>query len=353
MPQTTNVAALEAKYARAAEVSVANYAFYMGTTNDNLEVIKSLDPTIACGIKIFMGASTGNMLVDDPTTLDGFFAHAPIPIVTHCEDTPMILAIEDEMRERFGDNVPVSLHGEIRSREACIKSTRTAIELARKHGTKLHVLHISTAQELALFEEHTQLSDLKNANISAEACVHHLFFSDKDYHTLGTQIKCNPSIKQEQDRSAILDAVRRDVIDIVATDHAPHTWQEKQSTYFKAPSGVPLVQHALLSLFEHYHKGDLTLETIVQKTSHAPAERFSIKDRGYLREGYFADLALVDLQTPITVGEDNILYKCGWSPFAGRTLKSSIAGTWVNGVQAYDGQYTTEQVLGQRIRFNR
>ncbi len=352
-PQTTNAEALEAKYRRAAEVSVANYAFYLGATNDNLEEIKALDPKAACGVKVFMGASTGNMLVDKEEILDGIFANAPTPIATHCEDTPTIAALEEAARAKYGEAVPMKLHGEIRSREACIKSTEMAIALARKHGSRLHVLHISTADELALFEAGKTLDSLGRANITAEACVHHLYYSDADYDRLGAQIKCNPSIKTERDRRAILDAVRRDVIDIIATDHAPHTWEEKQGTYFKAPSGVPLVQHALLSLFEHYHNGDLTLDTIVQKTSHAVAERFNLVDRGYLREGYFADLVLVDLNRPYTVTKDNLLYKCQWSPFEGNTLRSTIAGTWVNGHHAYDGHHATTEVLGQRLAFNR
>ncbi|MBY6185210.1 dihydroorotase [Marinobacter hydrocarbonoclasticus] len=352
-PQTTNVDALEAKYRRAAEVSVANYSFYLGATNDNLEDIKALNPNAACGVKVFMGASTGNMLVDREEILDGIFANAPTPIATHCEDTPTIAGLEEAARAKYGEAVPMKLHGEIRSREACIKSTKMAIALAKKHGSRLHVLHISTADELALFEAGKTLDSLGRANITAEACVHHMYYSDADYDTLGSQIKCNPSIKTERDRLAILDAVRRDVIDIIATDHAPHTWEEKQGTYFKAPSGVPLVQHALLSLFEHYHNGDLTLDTIVQKTSHAVAERFNLKDRGYLREGYFADLVLVDLNKPYTVTKDNLLYKCQWSPFEGNTLRSTIAGTWVNGHHAFDGINATSEVLGQRMAFNR
>ncbi len=352
-PQTTNVEALEAKFSRAAEVSVANHSFYLGATNDNLEVIKSLDPHAACGIKIFMGASTGNMLVDNEATLAGIFANAPIPVATHCEDSPMIAANEAAARAKYGEAVPIHLHGEIRSREACIASTKLAIGLARTHGTRLHVLHISTAEELALFEAGKKLSALRDANITAEACVHHLYYSDADYARLGAQIKCNPSIKTERDRLALLDAVRRDIIDIIATDHAPHTWEEKQGTYFNAPSGVPLVQHALLSLFEHYHAGALSLETIVQKTSHAVAERFNLKDRGYLREGYHADLALVDLEQPFKVTKENLLYKCGWSSFEGQTMRSRIAGTWVGGHHVYDGETASQQPVGQRLTFNR
>ncbi|WP_417349046.1 dihydroorotase [Ferrimonas sp.] len=352
-PQTTNADALEAKYTRAAEVSVANYAFYLGATNDNLEDIRNLDPQAACGIKIFMGASTGNMLVDNRDTLEAIFASAKVPVVTHCEDTPMIDANEDAARAKYGEAVPMKLHGEIRSREACIKSTKMAIELAKAHGTRLHVLHITTADELALFEAHKSLDSLATANITAEACVHHLFFSDKDYDTLGAQIKCNPSVKTERDRQALLDAVKRDVIDVIATDHAPHTWEEKQNTYFKAPSGVPLVQHALLSLLEHVHDGVLSLESVVQKTSHAVAERFNLKERGYLREGYHADLVLIDLEKPYPVSKDNLLYKCQWSPFEGYTFRSTIAATWVGGIMAYDGQEVISEPVGQRLSFDR
>ncbi len=352
-PQTTNVEALQAKFARAAEVSVANHSFYLGATNDNLEVIKSLDPNAACGIKIFMGASTGNMLVDNEETLAGIFANAPIPVATHCEDSPMIAINEEAARAKYGEAVPMQLHGSIRSREACIKSTKTAMELARKYGTRLHVLHISTAEELALFEAGKKLDALGTANITAEACVHHLFYSEQDYLTLGSQIKCNPSIKTERDRLALLDAVRRDIIDIIATDHAPHTWDEKQGTYFKAPSGVPLVQHALQSLFEHYHAGELSLETIVQKTSHAVAERYNLKERGYLREGYHADLVLVDLDKPYHVNKDNLLYKCNWSSFENTTLRSTIASTWVGGHRVFDGRNASSEAVGQALTFNR
>ncbi|QIZ76372.1 dihydroorotase [Ferrimonas lipolytica] len=352
-PQTTNIEALQAKFARAAEVSVANHSFYLGATNDNLEQIKALDPNAACGIKIFMGASTGNMLVDNEETLAGIFANAPIPVATHCEDSPMIAQLEEQARAKYGEAVPMQMHANIRSREACIKSTKTAMELARRYGTRLHVLHISTAEELALFEAHKKLSSLATANITAEACVHHLFYSEQDYLTLGSQIKCNPSVKTERDRLALLDAVRRDVIDIIATDHAPHTWEEKQGTYFKAPSGVPLVQHALQSLFEHYHEGALSLETIVQKTSHAVAERFNLKDRGYLREGYHADLVLVDLDKPYPVNKQNLLYKCNWSSFENTVMRSTISSTWVGGHRVFDGSHASSEAVGQALTFNR
>lgn len=353
-PQTTNLQALEDKYTRASQSSLANFAFYLGATNDNLEEIKRLDPNQACGVKIFMGASTGNMLVDNPETLDAIFANSPVVIATHCEDTPMIAINEAAMRGKYGDNVPMSLHGEIRSREACLKSSKMAAELAIKHKSRLHILHLTTADELYLFQAGKKLADLKGANITAEACVHHLYFNDSDYERLGSLIKCNPAVKTRADQLAIQQAVNNDVIDIIATDHAPHTWDEKHAdSYFKAPSGLPLVQHALLSLFDLHAQGIFSLEKIVQKTSHAVAERFELKDRGYLREGYIADLALVDLNTPFNVTKENIRYHCGWSPFDGHQFKASIAGTWVNGKHVFDGSKFIDNSLGERLQFNR
>lgn len=353
-PQTTNLQALEDKYTRASQSSLANFAFYLGATNDNLEEIKRLDPNQACGVKIFMGASTGNMLVDNSATLDGIFANSPVVIATHCEDSPTIAANEAAMREKYGDAVPMELHGEIRSREACLKSSQLATELAIRHKARLHVLHLTTADELYLFEPAKQLAQLKGANITAEVCVHHLSFNDSDYARLGSQIKCNPAIKTLADQQALIDAVNRDIIDIIATDHAPHTWEEKQAdSYFKAPSGLPLVQHALLSLLDLHAKGHFSLEKIVQKTSHAVAERFELKDRGYLREGYLADLVLVDLNKPFEATLENTRYHCGWSPFTGHKFAASISGTWVNGKQLFDGSRFIDNTLGQRLTFNR
>lgn len=353
-PQTTNLAALEDKYDRASQSSLANFSFYLGATNDNLEEIKRLDPNSACGIKIFMGASTGNMLVDNEDTLNGIFASSPIVIATHCESSPMIEAKEAEYRAKYGDNIPMNLHGEIRSREACLASSRLATELAIKHKSRLHVLHLTTADELYLFEKNKQLADLKGANITAEVCAHHLFFNDSDYDKLGSLIKCNPAVKKASDQLALIKAVQDDVIDIIATDHAPHTWDEKQApSYFKAPSGLPLVQHALVSVLEHYHNGHFSLEKIVQKTSHAVAERYQLKDRGYLREGYMADLTLIDLNNPFTVNKENVRYHCGWSPFDGYTFQSQIAGTWVNGNHVFDGDKFVNNQIGQRLAFDR
>ncbi|SFX50818.1 dihydroorotase [Marinospirillum alkaliphilum] len=348
-PLTINAQALEDKYQRATGRSRANFAFYLGASNDNLEDIKTLDPQAACGIKVFMGASTGNMLVDDPQVLDSIFEHAPIIIVTHCEDSPTIQRNEQAAREKYGEEVPFAEHPLIRSEEACWKSSSFAVELAKKHDARLHILHITTARELA----HFQPGPMKGKRITGEACVHHLWFSQEDYPRLGAQIKCNPAVKRAEDRDAILQAVKDGRIDIVATDHAPHTWEEKQGTYFKAPAGLPLVQHALPSLLDHYHAGRLSLETIVEKVCHNPAEAFEVKDRGYLREGYFADLVLVDLQAETTVTRESLLYKCGWSPFEGHTFKSRIVTTLVNGGIAWHEGQLGQGIHGQRLTFNR
>ena len=285
VPQTVTAAALEDKHRRAAAKSAANYAFYFGATNDNLEAIKAVDTSLACGVKVFMGASTGNMLVDDPVTLDGIFASTPLVIATHCEDTPTILANEARARARYGDDIPFEVHPEIRSEEACWKSSSMAVELAKRHGSRLHVLHLTTAREMALFET----GPIEDKRITAEVCVHHLHFDSSAYAEQGAEIKCNPAIKHTADRDALRAALAEDRIDIVATDHAPHTREEKAGSYLEAPSGLPLVQHALLMMFELF-----PATTVVQKTAHAPALRFEVRERGFLREGYWADLVLVD-----------------------------------------------------------
>ena len=348
-PLTINRAALEDKYDRAAQKSLANYSFYLGASNDNLDEIKAIDPNAACGIKVFMGASTGNMLVDKIETLEGIFANSPIIVVTHCEDSPMIKANEERYREQYGEDVPMACHPLIRSEEACWKSSSLAVELAKKHGTQLHVLHVTTAKELA----HFQPGDLASKRITAEACVHHLYFNEADYATKGALIKCNPAVKTKADQEGLLAAVNDGRIDVIATDHAPHTWDEKQQSYFKAPAGLPLVQHALVSLLEHYHAGRFSLETIVNKTSHNVARLFQIAERGYIREGYWADLTLVDLTAPTVVDQQEILSKCGWSPFAGTIFKSSIVTTLVNGVVAFENGQVNRALRGQRIAFNR
>lgn len=348
-PTTTDYPALADKYARAAHKSVANHAFYFGATNDNLEAIRKLDPRSACGIKIFMGASTGNMLVDNPETLDGIFRDAPVPVVTHCEDTPTIEANLARERARYGDAIPVERHPYIRSREACIKSTRLAIELARRHDTRLHVLHISTADELALFAP----GPMAGKRITAETCVHFLHFSEVDYAAKGNLIKCNPAIKSESDRQAIIAALRDGRIDILATDHAPHTLEEKQLPYEKAPSGLPLVQFVLQCALERWFDEQLSLELIVEKTAHAPAQRFDVHARGFIREGYWADLTLIDPHMPQTVTGDVVISKCGWSPFEGTTFRSSIAATWVNGHLAWHDGKIDDSQLGRRLEFDR
>ena len=352
-PQTTTLEALEEKYRFASDKSLANYSFYLGATNDNLDEIKRLGINQTCGVKVFMGASTGNMLVDNSDTLAAIFRESPVLIATHCENTPMIQAAEQAARERFGDDVPAREHALIRSADACYASSSLAVELARKHGAKLHVLHITTAKELSLFTASHSLSELASKNITAEACVHHLYFQQEDYDRLGHQIKCNPSVKMAADRDALLAAVRSGVIDVIATDHAPHTWEEKQNSYFKAPSGLPLCQHALLSLLEHYHNGQLSLETIVKRTSHAVAERYQIAERGYLREGYFADLVLLDLAAPTAVTKPGLLYQCGWSPFEGHTFQSRIDTTLVNGQIVYHNGAIQPASMGQRLKFTR
>lgn len=348
-PLTINRAALEDKYDRAAQKSLANFSFYLGASNDNLDEIKSLDPKAACGIKVFMGASTGNMLVDKRETLEGIFANSPIIVVTHCEDSPTIKRNEDHYRAQYGEDVPMACHPLIRSEEACWKSSSLAVELAKKYGTQLHILHLTTAKELALLTP----GDLDGKRITGEVCVHHLYFNETDYETRGALIKCNPAIKTAADQQALLDAVNDGRLDVIATDHAPHTWDEKQQSYFKAPSGLPLVQHALVALLEHYHSGRFRLETLVQKTSHNVVRLFQIEQRGFIREGYWADLVLVDLATPTRVDQQKILSKCGWSPFAGTIFKSSITTTLVNGEIAFENGQVNTAVRGRRLAFSR
>lgn len=352
-PPTLNAAALEDKYHRAAGRARANYGFYFGASNDNLADVRSLDPLAAPGIKVFMGASTGNMLVDNPDTLDAIFREAPTPIITHCEDTPMIDALLAKYRAEYGDDIPADKHPDIRSREACMKSTQLALSLARKHDTRLHVLHISTADELALFTPGPLIDgNGVRKRITAETCIHFLRFDRADYARLGHLIKCNPAIKDASDREALIRALASDVIDVLATDHAPHTLEEKSQPYIRAPSGLPLVQYALVTALELVHEGRLSTTQVVQKFAHAPAQLFDVKERGYLREGYHADLVLVE-DTPFTVRREDVLSKCGWSPFEGTTFRSRIASTWVNGELAWDGSRLVGDPRGQRLEFAR
>jgi len=353
-PPTLDAAALEAKYALARGRAWGNHGFYLGASNDNLQAVRTLDPKSAPGIKVFMGASTGNMLVDNPETLDGIFREAPVPIITHCEDTPTIDRTLAEFKAKYGeDGLTPEMHPDIRSREACIKSTRLAISLARRHGTRLHVLHISTADELALFQRGPLVHpDGARKRITAETCIHFLRFDRRDYARLGNLIKCNPAIKDPADREALIKALVDDVIDVLATDHAPHTLEEKQKPYLQAPSGLPLVQYALLAAIELVHEKRLDIARVVQKTAHAPAQLFDVKERGYLREGYWADLVLVDDQ-PLTVQREDVISKCGWSPFEGTTFRSRIGATWVNGRMVWNGRELIGMPDGRRLEFER
>jgi len=350
VPNTLTQELLEEKYQRAAEVSRANYSFYMGASNDNLSEVVKTDPKRVCGIKVFMGSSTGNMLVDSEKTLEGLFKESPTLVASHCEDEQIIRDNMARFREKYGENVPVSAHPLIRSVEACYRSSSRAIELATKHNARLHILHISTERETSLFSNKIPLEEKR---ITAEACVHHLWFTDADYETKENFIKWNPAVKTLEDREAIREAVNSDRIDVIATDHAPHTWGEKQNTYFKAPSGGPLVQHALPALLDLYHAGVFTLEKIVEKTSHSVARLFEIENRGFIREGFAADLVLVDLNAPITVEKPNILYKCGWSPFEGHTFKSQIKYTFVNGEIGFKDGAVVDSIRGKRLTFKR
>lgn len=348
-PQTTTRAALAEKYEMAKGRMRGNYAFYLGATNRNLEEVKALEVGEACGIKTFMGASTGEMLVDDPDVLERLFANAPIIMVTHCEHTPTIRDNEAKAKAEHGENVPMREHPRIRSAQACLTSSSIAVDLARRNDTRLHVLHLTTAIEMGLFSKASRLEK----RITGEVCVHHLWFDESRYEDLGTRIKCNPAIKSARDREALLNAVNEGRIDIIATDHAPHTASEKGQSYFKAPAGLPLVQHALLSLFDLAHEGRLRPETIVDRTSHAVADIFGVTDRGYVREGYYADLVLVDTQRPHTVDRKSLLYKCHWSPFEGHTFRSTIALTIVNGTVVWRDGKLEGPVEGQRLRFSR
>ncbi|GAB6034830.1 dihydroorotase [Galenea microaerophila] len=348
-PPTVTLQALEEKFAMAAEKAWANYSFYLGATNDNLEEVKALDPNQACGVKIFMGASTGNMLVDREQALRDIFTHSPVLITTHCEDTPMIQAQEAAYRQQYGEAVPMKYHPEIRCREACYKSSSFAVQLAKETGADLHVLHLTTAEEMALFEP----GPVEGKQITAEACVHHLWFSDADYETQGSLIKCNPAVKKQSDRDAIRQAVKEGRIDIIATDHAPHTWEEKQNPYFSAPSGLPQVQQSLSALLDLVHEGVFDLYTVVQKVAHNVAIRYQIQDRGFIREGYWADLVLVDMNQPHTDDQAHNLYKCQWSPWEGYTFKSTVHSTLVNGKLMYhQGQFAKFEP-GMRLAFTR
>ncbi len=347
-PPTITIDALEDKYRRAEGRSRANYAFYLGATHENLEVLTGVDTGTIPGIKIFMGSSTGNMLVDDPEVLARIFAAMDIPIATHCEDTPTIRANEKRFRQRYGDALETRHHPEIRTHEACWQSSSFAVELARKHGAKLHVLHLTTAREMSLFEP----GPIGTKQITAEACIHHLMFDDRDYAALGNRIKCNPAIKTAEDREALLAALREDRIDILATDHAPHTLAEKEVPYPEAPAGLPLAQEFLPALLDLVSREALTIEQVVEKACHNVARRFGVVERGFVREGFWADLVLVDPDAPTVVSDETALSKCGWSPFAGRTLQGRVDATIVSGEIAWQDGYLRDVVAGRRIAFD-
>ncbi|WP_185956527.1 dihydroorotase [Changchengzhania lutea] len=349
-PQTTTIEKLEEKFEVAAQTSFANYSFMFGGTNDNLDEILKVNPKDVAGLKLFLGSSTGNMLVDDPEVLETIFKSTNLVISVHCEDEGTIKKNFQEHLEKYGEDIPISCHPIIRSEEACYISSSKAIELAKKTGARLHVFHLSTGKETALFDNKKPLKDKK---ITAEVCVHHLWFSNEDYDTKGTLIKWNPAVKTKKDRAKLWEALLDDRIDVIATDHAPHTIEEKENVYTKAPSGGPLVQHALPAMLEMFHKDKISLEKLVEKMCHNPAILFQIEKRGFIKPGYFADLVLVDLNNPWTVTKDNILYKCGWSPFEGTTFRSRITHTFLNGSLVYQNSKFTDAKAAKRLTFNR
>jgi len=350
VPNTLTLELLEEKYARAAEVSPVNYSFYLGGSNDNLDQISRMDPARICGVKVFMGSSTGNMLVDSREALCGIFSEAPTLVAVHCEDEATVRAAAAAARARYGDAVPPEAHPVVRSAEACYRSSSLAAELATQYGTRLHILHISTARELDLFSAATPLSEKR---ITAEACIHHLWFTDADYARLGNAIKWNPAVKTAEDRAALRAALRSGKIDVVATDHAPHTWEEKSRSYFEAPSGGPLVEHALVAMLELVHEGVLELTDVPRLMAHQVAEAFRLVGRGYLRPGYRADLVLVEPDAAWTVDPEQVWAKCKWSPFAGTRFRSRVRSTWVNGVEVYDGARLLHRGTGERLLFDR
>lgn len=349
-PQTTTVEKLEEKFEMARKSAYANYSFMFGGTNDNLDEILKVDTKTVAGLKLFLGSSTGNMLVDDPEIIEKIFSSTDMVISVHCEDETTIRENLAKAKAEYGDDIPMEMHPIIRSEEACYLSSSKAIELAKKTGARLHVFHLSTAKETQLF---TNKIPLKDKKITSEVCIHHLWFSDENYKTKGSHIKWNPAVKTAADRDGLWKALLDDRIDVIATDHAPHTIEEKSNPYTSAPSGGPLVQHALVALLECYHNGKISLEKIVEKASHNPAILFDVEKRGYIKEGYYADLVIVDLNSPWTVNKDNILYKCGWSPFEGSTFKSRITHTILNGQLVYNNFKVLDVKASKRLTFNR
>ncbi|MDA0195382.1 MAG: dihydroorotase [Bacteroidetes bacterium] len=350
IPNALTQQLLADKYEIGKKTSLANYSFFMGVSNDNIEEALKTNKNNVCGLKIFMGSSTGNMLVDNETVLENIFSKADILIATHCEDEETIKRNTAIYREKYNDEIPFNCHPLIRSEEACYKSSSYAVGLAQRHGTKLHILHISTVKETSLFDSSIPL---EKKRITSEACIHHLWFDDRDYKSKGSLIKWNPAVKTSTDREGIFQAVLDNKIDVIATDHAPHTLEEKQGSYLKAPSGGPLVQHSIVAIIEFYHQGAIPLERIVEKMCHNPAILFQIKDRGFIREGYYADLVLIDSNNPWTVNKENILAKCGWSPFEGQTFKSKVTHTFVSGHLVYENGTINEGRNGLRLEFER
>ncbi|MGX7667560.1 dihydroorotase [Flavobacterium pedocola] len=348
VPNAVTQELLEQKYQIASQSSFANYSFMMGGTNDNLEEVLKTNPRNVAGIKLFLGSSTGNMLVDNEEVLEKIFSSTPMLIAVHCEDEATIKANLEQYKAEYGDNIPMEFHHLIRSEEACYLSSSKAIELAKKTGARLHIFHVSTAKETELFTNKIPLEEKK---ITAEVCVHHLWFTNEDYKTKGTLIKWNPAVKTQDDKDGLWKALLDDRIDVIATDHAPHTWEEKQNPYTSAPSGAPLVQHAVVALFESHLQGKIAVEKIVEKMAHNPAKIFKIEKRGFIREGYFADLTIVNTTAPWTVNKDNVLYKCGWSPLEGTNFKSRISHTFVNGHLVYTNGKVKEERFGQRLLF--
>jgi dihydroorotase len=349
-PQTVTIDLLNEKYRIGSQNSFTNYSFYIGATNTNLREVMNVNPSEVCGIKLFMGSSTGNMLVDNEKALKDLFAKVSLPITAHCEDEPTIRKNSETYRLKYGEDIPVNMHPLIRSREACFISSSHAVNLAKEYNTRLHILHLSTADEMKLFSNTIPLNQKR---ITGEVCVHHLWFDESSYEDLGNMIKWNPAIKTRFDRDALINGVNNNLIDIVATDHAPHTSAEKRNTYFKAPSGGPLIQHSLVVMLELWHKKIFSLEKVVEMMCHNPAILFNIRNRGFIREGYKADLCLVDPSSAWTVSKENILYKCGWSPFEGTTFRSKVVKTFVNGTIVYDNGVINDDYRGQRLLFDR
>ena len=350
IPQTTTIKLLLQKFKLAATKSLANYSFYIGATNDNFEELKMVDRSLTCGIKIFMGASTGNMLVNDPSSLAAIFSISDLLIAVHCEDEEIIRNKFSEYQAKFGEDIPVEYHPVIRNHEACFRSSSLAVKLAKQFNSRLHIIHVSTADELVHFETGIPSRDKR---ITSEVCIHHLWFDQSDYARKGTLIKWNPAIKNLADKEALIKAVNDDRIDVIATDHAPHTLEEKDNPYTKAPSGAPMVQHSLVAMLEYVHQGIFTIDKVVNKMCHTPADIFQIRNRGYIREGYFADLVIVDPDDPWTINKSNLYYKCGWSPLEGTSIKSRVTHTFVNGHLAYDNGIFDDSVKGKALEFNR